>query len=250
MVTWLGQPVADSVYERIVDSVGKLKQRGVIPGLGLLLVGNNPASEVYVRMKGKACEKFGIASKTIKLPENATEQDVTSAIHQLNRDPEIHGFIVQLPLPKHLPERKLLDCIDPNKDADCLTAVNIGRLVLGESHMLPCTPAGILSLLEFYGAPISGKHIVIIGRSQIVGRPLSILLSLKGIDATVTIAHSKTPNLRQLLSIADGVVAAIGVPEFLPTSHCKPGSWVVDVGVNRVPDSNSKGYKLTGDTKN
>ncbi len=248
MESWLGKPVAENVYKKIEEGVAIVRaKKGRPPGLGLLLVGENPSSQVYVNMKGKACEKYGLYSKTITLPTTASFNDVSNAVTELNTNPEIDGFIIQLPLPSHLPERTLLDLVDAEKDADCLAASNIGRLVLGVPEFLPCTPSGIMEMLEYYKAPVSGKHVLVIGRSQIVGRPISILLSLKGVDATVTLAHSRTKNLNELLKSADGIVAAIGVPGFIKASDCKAGSWIVDVGVNRVPADNEKGYKLVGD---
>lgn len=252
MISWAGKPVADHLYEEISTRVKRLGEYGRIPGLGIILVGNDPASDTYVRMKGKACAKYGLHSETVRLSEDATEDEVAEAILSMNNDPFIDGFIVQLPLPKHLPERQLLDLIDPKKDADCLTADNIGRMVIGTPRFLPCTPAGIISLLEYYQAPVKGKHVVIVGRSQIVGRPISLMLSQKGVDATVTVAHSRSEGLAYLLEDADGVIAAIGVPEFIDPSFCKPGAWIIDVGINRVPATNEKGYILVGDvsTKN
>ncbi len=248
MKLWEGNPVAESLYRKIGEAAIRVQAtKGRPPGLGLLLVGNNSASEIYVRMKGEACAKYGLHSRTVKLPETATFEEVAAAVDSLNLDPAIDGFIIQLPLPKHLPERILLDMVNPEKDADCLTSSNLGRLVLGTSKFLPCTPGGIMEMLHFYDAPIAGKYVLVIGRSQIVGRPMSILLSHKGVDATVTVAHSRSEGLNELIASADGVIAAIGVAGLFPASLVKPGGWIVDVGMNRVPADNPKGYRLTGD---
>lgn len=249
MDIWYGKPVSEKIYQDIDVRISHLKRIGIQPGLGLLLVGNDPASEVYVRMKGEACNTHGISSVTLKLPSDVTKERVIEVIQSLNHNHDIHGFIIQLPLPKHLPERELLNFVKPEKDVDCLTTSNVGSLVLGEPKFLPCTPAGIMDLLTFYQVELSGKRILVIGRSNIVGRPISILLSHKGVDATVTIAHSRTVGLTEFISQFDGIVSAIGSPEFLDSSHLKKDAWIVDVGVNRVPADNEKKYRLVGDVR-
>lgn len=249
MEIWYGKPVADKIYEEIQHRRDTLISKGVQPGLGLLLVGNDPASEVYVRMKYDACQKYGIHSEIVKLPHDASKEEVAKEIYRFNGMETIHGFIIQLPLPSHLPTLELLNLVTPSKDVDCLTAENLGKLIQNIPTFLPCTPAGILALLEYYGVELVGKRILVIGRSNIVGRPISILLSQKGYDSTVTLAHSKTLSLKSMLSEFDGVIAAIGSPEYIDSRDLKPDSWVVDVGVNRVVTDSEKKYKLIGDVR-
>ncbi|MCX7836137.1 MAG: bifunctional 5,10-methylenetetrahydrofolate dehydrogenase/5,10-methenyltetrahydrofolate cyclohydrolase [bacterium] len=249
MEIWYGKPVAEKIYQDIQSRCRFLATKGLQPGLGLLLVGNDPASEIYVRMKGEACKKYGIYSETKVLSQESTFEEVAQVIQSFNTKQEIHGFIIQLPLPKHLPERKLLDLIHPSKDVDCLTAENIGKLVLNIPQYIPCTPAGILALLEFYKVPIVSQRILVVGRSNIVGRPISILLSQKGYDATVTLAHSKTVHLKEMIQEFDGVIVAIGSPEFLSTSDIKADSWLIDVGVNRIVHPTTNSTKLVGDVR-
>lgn len=215
------------------------KDHGMVPGLAVVLIGENPASQVYVRMKEKACTEVGVYSRKITLPGETSEDEVLNLIDDLNDDDRIHGILVQLPLPKHINEKKILEAINPDKDVDGFHPVNVGRLVIGEPVFPPCTPQGIIELLKRTGVDINGKDAVIIGRSNIVGKPVAILLMHE--NATVTVCHSRTKDLAGKASAADILVAAIGKPEMVTADMVKDGAVVIDVGVNRVED------KLVGD---
>ena len=251
MILLDGKQTSADIKVEIAASVLKIKDQGKrAPHLAAVLVGTNGASMTYVGAKVKACELVGFDSTLIDLPEDTTEETLLAQIHSLNDNPAIDGFIVQLPLPKHIDEQKVLMAVHPDKDVDGFHPMNVGRMALDLPTFLPATPYGIMELLERYNVPTSGKQVVVIGRSHIVGRPMSILMSQKrpAGDATVTIAHSRTTNLAELTLEADIVVAALGIPEFLTAEMVKPGAVIIDVGITRVPDETKKrGYRIAGD---
>lgn len=244
-----GKAIADRVRAEVKEAVAKRVAKGrSTPGLATVLVGEDPASKVYVRSKQKACGEAGITSYGHNLPENATQEEVEALVRQLNADPNVNGILVQLPLPKHLDEEKILSAIALNKDVDGFHPINIGRLAQKgrESVFVPCTPAGCMVLLEEAGARLSGANAVVLGRSNIVGMPVALLL-VKA-NATVTIVHSRTKNIPEVLREADIIIAAIGQPEFVKKDWVKPGAYIIDVGINQVDDPTSKkGYRLVGD---
>jgi len=244
-----GKEIGEAVYENLQPRISILKQKGITPGLAVILVGGDPASQVYVRSKGRKFNKLDLFSETIVLPADIDESSLIFKIHELNNDDRFHGILVQLPLPKHLDANKILIEMNPNKDVDGFHPVNIGKLASGEPKFIPCTPKGVMRIFEHYNIELSGKHVVVIGRSNIVGRPLSILTSLKTnyANATTTICHSGTPDIPKIAKQADVVIAAIGVPEMIDETYIKPGVVVIDVGINRVEDDSEKGYKLLGD---
>ncbi|NEM92248.1 bifunctional methylenetetrahydrofolate dehydrogenase/methenyltetrahydrofolate cyclohydrolase [Galbitalea soli] len=246
-----GVATATAIKNELTERIAALKSRGITPGLGTLLVGDDPGSLSYVAGKHRDCAEVGIESIRVDLPATASEQDVRDAIAALNADPRVTGYIVQLPLPAGIDENAMLELIDPAKDADGLHPTNLGRLVLGVegelSSPLPCTPAGIVELLRRYDVPTSGKHVTVIGRGLTVGRPLGLLLTRKGIDATVTLTHSRTVDLAAEVRRADIVVAAVGVPHLVKADWLKPGAAVLDVGVTRVGMTESGKAKLAGD---
>lgn len=246
-----GKKLSSQLQQELKNEITAFKSRtGVTPKLTVILVGDNPASKVYVNSKHKACHEVGMNSEIISLPENITEETLLAHIASLNQDMTVHGILVQLPLPHHINENKVTLSIDPEKDVDGFHPVNLGKLVLDQDGYVPCTPAGIIELLKAYHIDTRGKHVVVLGRSHIVGKPMSLLLSRKGpgADATVTLCHSRTQNLKQHTLNADIIVAAIGIPEFLKSDMVKEGVVVVDVGINRVEDATlPRGYYLTGD---
>jgi methylenetetrahydrofolate dehydrogenase (NADP+) / methenyltetrahydrofolate cyclohydrolase len=246
-----GVATATVLKAELAVRVALLHERGIHPGLGTLLVGDDPGSHSYVSGKHRDCAEVGIESIRIDLPATASAADVRRAIAELNSSPAVTGFIVQLPLPDGLDDNEMLELIDPAKDADGLHPTNLGRLVLGvagELHSpLPCTPAGVVELLQRYDVPISGKHVVVIGRGITVGRPLGLLLTRKGLDATVTLTHSRTTDLAAEVRRADIVVAAVGVPHLVKADWIKPGAAVVDVGVSRVGTTENGRARLSGD---
>ncbi len=245
-----GRAIADQIKREVAEEALELRRRGVVPGLGFILVGDNPASRSYVRMKGKACEQAGFYSLTQELPADTPQKELLDWVHRFNADPLVHGFLVQLPLPQSLDEGQVVEAVDPAKDVDCFHPYNVGRLGLGHAPFAPCTPAGIVELLLRSGCDPQGKHVVILGRSSIVGRPLATLLSRKGRggNATVTLCHSRTPSLAYFAKQADIVIAAMGQPELVRGEMLKPGTVVVDVGINRVEDpASEKKYRLVGD---
>lgn len=247
-----GREVSEKVRAELVPRIEILKKRGVIPKLAVLLIGDDPSSKIYVKNKARAFEKIGLASETFNLPEDVDEETVLSLVDNLNGDMGFHGILVQLPLPKNLDDKKILMSIDPDKDADGLHPMNIGKMVLGIEAPLPCTPHGILMLLKYYGLTTVGKHAVVLGRSNIVGKPIANLLLRRSElgNATVTVCHTKTKNLKEIVRQADVLIAAIGKAEFVDGSFLKRDVVVIDVGVNRVEDAKSeKGYKLVGDVK-
>lgn len=246
-----GRKISIDIKNEIAQSVSKIKESGMRPPhLAAVIVGNDGASMTYVGAKVKACDFVGFQSTLVKLPESTPEISLIKKIHALNEDSKIDGFIVQLPLPNHMDKQKILMAINPDKDVDGFHPTNVGKLSLGLPTFISATPYGIIELLKRYNVKTSGKHVVVIGRSNIVGRPLSILMSQKRIsgNATVTVAHSRTQNLSDLTIKADIIVAALGIPEFLKADMIKSDSVVIDVGITRVNDSSTKkGYKIVGD---
>lgn len=244
-----GKLLAQNLRAEIAAGVEKLKsERGVTPGLAVILVGDNPASVSYVTAKEKACAEAGMYSREIRLPESTTEAELVKLVGDLNADPAIHGILVQLPVPKHISDKAVIDAIAPEKDVDGFTPVNVGRMLIGERCFLPCTPHGIVKLIEFSGMDTKGKHAVVIGRSNIVGKPVAALLARKECNATVTLCHTGTPDVGKFTREADIVVVAAGRPGTLTGDMLKPGAVVIDVGVNRVPDATKpKSFRLVGD---
>lgn len=246
-----GKQIAEKVCEEVQEEVYKLKLRGVTPGLAVVLVGDDAASSVYVAMKERAAKSLSIHSRQLTLPKETTSAEVEGVISGLNADPEIHGILVQLPLPEQIDENVILSCIDPAKDVDGFHPMNVGRLSVGEPNVVaPCTPAGVIELLMRSGFDPAGKHVVVVGRSNIVGRPLATLLTSRGRggNATVTIAHSRSEELSLITKRADILISAVGRANLIDQSMVKPGAVVIDVGVNRVIDhSTPKGYRLVGD---
>jgi methylenetetrahydrofolate dehydrogenase (NADP+) / methenyltetrahydrofolate cyclohydrolase len=244
-----GKKVAAEIKLEIAEEVALLQKKGKkIPHLAAILVGNNGSSQTYVANKVRDCKEVGFKSTLITFSNDVTEAELLEKIEGLNNDDDVDGFIVQLPLPAHISENKIIEAIDPEKDADGFHPVNIGRMVIGLPGYLPATPYGIVELIKRYKIETSGKSCVIIGRSNIVGRPLSILMSQKGIDATVTVVHSRTKNITEIVSGADIVIAAIGSPGFVTAGMVKVGAVVIDVGTTRVQSPETKsGFKLTGD---
>ena len=244
-----GKKIAGDIRLEIKQEVELIKKRGgKTPHLTTVLVGHDGGSETYVANKIRDCEEVGFMSSLIRFEEDVTMDQLLAKIDTLNRDPEIDGFIVQLPLPKHIPENRIIEAIDYRKDVDGFHPVNVGRMVLGLPAFLSATPFGIIELLKRYRIETSGKSCLVIGRSQIVGRPMSILLSQKGVDATVTVAHSRTKNLKEMSSEADILIAALGNPGFVTSDMVKEGAVVIDVGTTRVPSSETKsGFRLKGD---
>jgi len=232
-----GKAIALELREEIRVDVETLVSGGArAPGLAVVLVGDNPASQVYVRNKTKACEKAGIYHRQIDLSESTTMDELLKVVQDLNSDEKIDGILVQLPLPGHLDESEVIKAIDPNKDVDGFHPVNMGRLVLGEDGFVPCTPMGMMVMLEKAGIELTGKNLVVVGRSNIVGKPMAMLCLQKGVDATVTVCHSRTKNLPEVVAEADVVVAAIGRAKMITADMVKPGAVVLDVGINRLDD--------------
>ncbi|MGF7124538.1 bifunctional methylenetetrahydrofolate dehydrogenase/methenyltetrahydrofolate cyclohydrolase [Rhodococcus sp. TAF43] len=231
-----GKATRDEIFEDLEARVAALKERGITPGLGTVLVGDDPGSAAYVRGKHNDCAKVGITSIRRDLPADITQADLEATIDELNANPECTGYIVQLPLPKHLDENAALERIDPEKDADGLHPVNLGRLVLGKEAPLPCTPRGIVHLLRRYEVPIAGAHVAVVGRGVTVGRPIGLLLTRRSENATVTLCHTGTRDLAAQVRQADIVIAAAGVPGLITADMVKPGAAVLDVGVSRTAD--------------
>lgn len=244
-----GKKLAAETRAEIARGVAALKaEKSVTPGLAVILVGDNPASVSYVMAKEKACREAGMLSREIRMPATVAEDELIAAVEKLNADPAIHGILVQLPLPKGFSEKRVIDAIAPEKDVDGFTPVNVGRMLIGDDCFLPCTPHGIIKLIEVTGMDLAGKHAVVIGRSNIVGKPVAALLSRKSVNATVTLCHTGTKDLKAFTRTADVVVVAAGRPNTLTGDMLKPGAVVIDVGVNRVPDATKeKGYRLCGD---
>jgi methylenetetrahydrofolate dehydrogenase (NADP+)/methenyltetrahydrofolate cyclohydrolase len=248
-----GKKISEEIRAGLSKEIVELKNKhGITPGLAVVLVGENPASQVYVRMKNKACHKIGIYSEQHTMPADAKEEDVLKKIDELNKDDKIHGILVQLPLPSHIDEQKVISSILPEKDVDGFHPVNMGKLIIGLDGFKPCTPYGVQKMLVHAGIQISGAHVVVVGRSNIVGKPVANILLQKqeNANATVTVCHSRTKNLAQVTSQADILIAAIGRPEMITADMVKEDAVVIDVGVNRVDDpSSERGYKLVGDVK-
>lgn len=243
-----GKAVAQDVRSGVAQKVAALKEKGVNPCLAVILVGSNPASVSYVTGKRKALAEVGMEDRSVDLPETVTEDELLAKIHELNEDKTVHGILVQLPLPKHISEEKVLLAIAPEKDVDGFHPVNVGNMMIGKKAFLPCTPHGILVLLQKAGIKTDGAHAVVIGRSNIVGKPVSILLTRREFNCTVTICHTGTKNIAEITRQADILIAAAGRPNTVTADMVKPGAAVIDVGVNRIPDATKKsGFHLEGD---
>ncbi|MDP2208630.1 MAG: bifunctional methylenetetrahydrofolate dehydrogenase/methenyltetrahydrofolate cyclohydrolase FolD [Bacteroidota bacterium] len=246
-----GKKISEEIKSEIKNKTLHLKtQKGITPGLAFILVGDNPASQSYVKMKNKACDEVGFYSITEKLPAETSEEFLLELINRFNIEKTIHGILVQLPLPKHIDENKIIEAIDYKKDVDGFHPINVGKLLIGQDSLRPCTPAGIQELLIRYGIETSGKHVVVVGRSNIVGKPVANMLLQKqaGANAVVTIAHTGTKDISYYTKQADILIAAIGKPEIITADMVKPGVVVIDVGINRVDDPAAKnGYRIVGD---
>ena len=247
-----GTKIAEEIRAELKEQVTKLKAKtGITPGLVIVRVGEDPASVSYVSGKTKASEELGIYSETIVYPEDATEEQLLAKIEELNKNPKFHGILVQLPLPKHINAAKVLNAIDPKKDVDGFHPVNVGKLLIGDPYFMPCTPHGVQELLIRSGNSPEGKHVVICGRSNIVGKPVMAILmqKQKGANATVTVVHTGTKDMASIVRQGDIVVAAMGAPKAITADMIKDGAVVIDVGVNRIPDATKKsGFRLVGDT--
>jgi methylenetetrahydrofolate dehydrogenase (NADP+)/methenyltetrahydrofolate cyclohydrolase len=248
-----GKEVSNKVKEEIALEVEQLKKNGgKIPHLAAILVGNDGASQTYVNAKVKACEKVGFESTLVQLDANITEEELLAEVEKLNNAPEIDGYIVQLPLPKHIDDQKITEAIDPKKDVDGFHPVSLGKMLLDLPSFLPATPYGITEMLKHYNIPTEGKHCVVIGRSHIVGSPMSVLMARNSYpgNCTVTLTHSRTQNLKEITNQADILIVAIGKPEFVTADMVKEGATVIDVGIHRVEDASKKsGFRLLGDVK-
>jgi methylenetetrahydrofolate dehydrogenase (NADP+)/methenyltetrahydrofolate cyclohydrolase len=246
-----GRTIAEKVYAELRGEIAELKENGRTPGLAVVLVGDNPASRAYVRSKDKMCRDLGLHSVKLELPADTTQEDLLARVQDLNRDQAIHGILVQSPPPKHIDEGAIIRAIDPAKDVDGFHPMNVAKLALGDdSGFVPCTPLGCQRLLIESGTEIAGAHVVVLGRSMIVGKPLALLLMRKGKggDATVTVVHSRSQRLAEITRSADILIAAIGQPEFVRAEHVREGAVVIDVGINRVDDRTmERGYRLVGD---
>ncbi|MEP7249807.1 MAG: bifunctional methylenetetrahydrofolate dehydrogenase/methenyltetrahydrofolate cyclohydrolase FolD [Spartobacteria bacterium] len=244
-----GRVVAEAVYAELRGEIESLKTNGITPGLAVVLVGDDPASRAYVRSKDKMCRELGLHSVKLELPADTTQDDLLARVAELNRDPAIHGILVQSPPPKQIDEAAIIRALDPAKDVDGFHPMNIAKLALGDATgFVPCTPLGCLRLLRESGVEVSGARVVVLGRSMIVGKPLALLLMQKGNDATVTVVHSRTRDLPAITRTADIVIAAIGQAGFVRAEHVREGAVVIDVGINRVEDPSAKrGYRLVGD---
>ena len=243
-----GFSIAQQVRQKAAEDAAELANKGIVPCLAVVLVGENPASVSYVTAKEKALEEAGMLGKDIRLPGDTTEFDLLGLIEELNQDDSVHGILVQLPLPSHIDEDKVIMAIRPEKDVDGFHPVNVGNMMIGRKSYLPCTPHGVLVLLQTMGIPTAGKHAVIVGRSNIVGKPLSVLLTRREYNATVTLCHTGTKDLASFTRQADILIAAAGSPGMVKAHMVKEGAVVIDVGVNRIPDSTKKsGFRLCGD---
>ena len=246
-----GRAVAEKVYVDLRQQIAALKSRGVTPGLAVVLVGDDPASRAYVRSKDKMSRELGLHSVKLELPASTSQDELLAHVENLNRDPQVHGILVQSPPPKQIDEAAIVRALDPGKDVDGFHPLNVAKLAMGDaSGFCPCTPLGVQRLLIETKIDIAGAHVVVLGRSMIVGKPVALLLmqKAKGGDATVTVAHSRTKNLEEVTRSADILIAAIGVAHFVKANHVREGAVVIDVGINRVEDKNDKrGYRLVGD---
>ncbi|AGI47217.1 methenyltetrahydrofolate cyclohydrolase/5,10-methylenetetrahydrofolate dehydrogenase (NADP+) [Thermoplasmatales archaeon BRNA1] len=246
----LGKEVSEEIYAELRQRIEALKSKGIMPGLAVVLVGEDPASQVYVRMKGKKCEELGMHSVTIVMPESTTQEGLLAKVAELNADKSIDGFLVQLPLPKHIDENAIINAIDPAKDVDCFHPFNVGKMLIGEPDFMPATPAGVQQMLIRRNIETKGKHVVVVGRSNIVGKPMAAIMMQKGkgADSTVTVTNSRTENLAEITRTADILIVAIGKPKFVTADMVKEGAVVIDVGTNRVDDPAAKnGSRLVGD---
>ena len=244
-----GKEVSEAVYGDLEKQTSEfIAKHGFAPTLAVVLVGNDPASQSYVKSKKKACISLGFGHRDYELPADTTEKALLDLVKQLNADPTVHGILVQMPLPEGLDENLVIETIDSKKDVDGFHPVNVGKLLIGLPCFVSCTPKGVLEILDFYHIETKGKHAVIIGRSNIVGKPMAALLIQKGRDATVTVCHSKTENLKEIVKTADIIIAAIGKPLFVTSDMVKKGAVIIDVGINRIDDpSRKKGYRIVGD---
>ena len=243
-----GKIISAQINEELCLEVKQLKTKGIEPCLAVVLVGEDPASEVYVRNKKRTSEEIGMRSIRHNLPDTTTQRELETLIQSLNADPAVHGILCQFPLPEGLDEKKVIQTIAPEKDVDGLHPLNAGLIAMGIPKFISCTPYGVLQMLKRSGISTSGKNAVVLGRSNLVGRPIATLLSSKGWDATVTVCHSRTSDLAEVTSQADILIAAIGIPEFVKANMVKPGAVVIDVGINRIDDPNkAKGTRLVGD---
>ncbi|HLB33802.1 MAG TPA: bifunctional methylenetetrahydrofolate dehydrogenase/methenyltetrahydrofolate cyclohydrolase FolD [Chthoniobacterales bacterium] len=246
-----GKKLATEIESELLKRIASLKERGITPGLAVVLVGENPASQAYVRNKDRTCAKLGMYSRKLELPSSTTQEELLQIVEQLNHDPSIHGILVQSPPPAHIDEQAITLALDPRKDVDGFHPVNVAKLAMDDpSGFIPCTPLGCQRLLTAHNIPTQGAHVVIVGRSLIVGKPMALLLLRKGLggDATVTIAHSQTRDLTTITRSADIVIAALGRPHTLGKEHIREGTVVIDVGINRIPDiTTPSGYRLVGD---
>ena len=244
-----GKDVSSSVYKGLSERIHALREKGITPGLAVVLVGEDPASQVYVRSKTKTFKKLDLFTQTYRLPKDTSQDELLGLIAELNNNNFYHGILVQLPLPKYIESDKVINAIEPKKDVDGFHPENVGLLAIGRPRFIPCTPKGIMRILEQYKIDLNGKHVVVVGRSNIVGRPISILTSMKmdGANATTTICHSGTPNIQYHTKTADVIIVALGVPSFLDHEMIKKDAVVIDVGINRIDADNQKGYKLVGD---
>ena len=244
-----GKDVSITTYQALQSRIKALKSQSVVPGLAVLLVGEDAGSQIYIRNKTKKFADLGLHSNTFQYSSSISQEDLLLKIRELNNDDRFHGILVQLPLPKHIDKYKVLSAMDPKKDVDGFHPSNLGLLLTGKPYFIPCTPKGIMRILAHYKINLSGKNVVVVGRSNIVGRPISILTSLKQeyANATTTICHSGTPDIFDYTKRADIIILAIGSPNFLKGNHIKAGSVIIDVGINRVEDDSPKGYKIVGD---
>ena len=242
-----GLDTAASVYESFNDRIKVLSTKGVVPGLCVVLVGEDPASQIYVRTKSKKLKSLGLISETIRLDADVTEQKLLSIIEDLNANSKFHGILVQMPLPEHINSQNIINSINPTKDVDGFHPENVGWLSIGKPRFIPCTPKGIMRIFSHYNINLTGKDIVVIGRSNIVGRPMSILVSSNNANGTCTVCHSRTKNINDYSRNADIIISAIGVPNFLTSEMIKENSIIIDVGINRIDSDNEKGYKIVGD---
>ena len=244
-----GKEVSEHVYSQLKIRVDSLKKINIQPGLAAILVGSNPASKIYIKMKTKRFHSMGMKTETFKMSVDVKESHLLELIEKINSDPNFHGILVQLPLPKHIDSKSVINSIHPSKDVDGFHPENAGLLSIGTPRFIPCTPKGIIRMLEYYDISLRGKHVVVLGRSNIVGRPISILTSLKskGSNATTTICHSGSENIEKHTREADVIIAALGVPNYLTKDMIKQDVIIMDVGINRIDDNSEKGYKIVGD---
>ena len=244
-----GKEVSDHVYRNLQDRVELLFENNIRPGLAAVLVGENPASKIYIKMKTKKFHNLGLKTETFKLSVDCSQEELIQVIEKINNDSSFHGILVQLPLPNHIDSNSIINSIHPEKDVDGFHPENAGLLSIGTPRFIPCTPKGVMRMLEYYRVKLSGKHVVVLGRSNIVGRPMSILTSLKtkGANGTTTLCHSGSSDIEKFTKIADIVIVALGVPNYLTKDMIKKDAILIDVGINRVNDNSKKGYKLCGD---